>query len=89
MILTKFIDAQKKIYHNIGTHHFKISKKTKARKKINIFNVILLTIMLEFKTGTHEILETQKTIYETHCSPKKIASLCFLMEQLIIYFFFK
>ena len=71
MILTKFTDTRKKIYHNIETHHFKNSKKKKARKMMNIFNVILLTIMLEFKARTHEILETQKTIYETHCSPKK------------------
>jgi hypothetical protein len=55
-------------YFHIETHHFKFpkkkkkepekKKKKKKKKKENIFNVILLTIMLEFKTETHEILET-------------------------------
>ena len=33
MILTKFKDTQKKIYHNIETHHFKNSKKKKGKLK--------------------------------------------------------
>ena len=48
---------------------------------MNIFNVILLTIMLEFKTVTHEILETQKTIYETHCSPKNNCFTLLIVSQ--------
>ena len=40
----KITHTQKIIYHNIETHHFKIYKI-----KIKTLNVILLTIMLEFK----------------------------------------